>query len=112
LAIQKGSGTPGALNARVSIPDSHPAFAGHFPGAPVLPGVVQIGLVLDALREVGPPLVVVRIPFVRFRSAVGPGDVLDMRMTPPGPDGRVGFEISRNGGVVSHGTLVLEVAGD
>jgi 3-hydroxymyristoyl/3-hydroxydecanoyl-(acyl carrier protein) dehydratase len=95
----------------VSVPASHPGFAGHFPGSPVLPGVVQIGLVLEALGEAGaaPPRVA-GIPSVRFRAVVVPGDVLDVRATGPGPDGRVGFEIRRGETLVSHGALVVEAA--
>ena len=35
--------------AHVTIARDHPAFAGHFPGAPVLPGVVLLSLVIEAV---------------------------------------------------------------
>jgi 3-hydroxymyristoyl/3-hydroxydecanoyl-(acyl carrier protein) dehydratase len=41
------------LNKEVSlvIPADHPAFAGHFPGMPIVPGVVLLDEVLYALQQ-------------------------------------------------------------
>lgn len=35
--------------ARLRFPASHPAFAGHFPGAPVVPGALLLAAALEAL---------------------------------------------------------------
>ena len=58
----------------------HPAFDGHFPGQPVLPGVALLAEVLEAaLRE--PTLAACvgaqpRLAVVKFLAAVGPGATL------------------------------------
>jgi 3-hydroxymyristoyl/3-hydroxydecanoyl-(acyl carrier protein) dehydratase len=61
-----------------------PAFDGHFPGAPVLPGAVLLALVLRAIGQRAPwaarigaaPLV----QQVKFLAAVGPGQTLSIRL--------------------------------
>jgi len=62
---------------RAEIAVDHPAFAGHFPGQPVLPGVALLAEVLEAaLRE--PALAACigsepRLAVVKFLAPVGPG---------------------------------------
>lgn len=58
------------------IPSDHPSFAGHFPGRPVLPGVVLLTEVLEALladdavaAALGPGC---RIGAAKFLCPVGP----------------------------------------
>ena len=55
----------------------HPAFAGHFPGLPIVPGV----LLLDAaLHQIGATLGLstagCRIAAAKFTSAIGPNEAL------------------------------------
>ena len=35
----------------VTIGTDHPSLAGHFPGHPVVPGVVMLGEIMNAIRE-------------------------------------------------------------
>lgn len=52
-------------DADLSFPASHPAFAGHFPGAPMVPGALLIAAALDALGLGGAGTVIASAKFLR-----------------------------------------------
>ena len=63
-----------------AVPTDHPAFAGHFPGAPMLPGVLVLDIALHAIAAAtGTALDVCEISAVKFLSPAGPGDALAIR---------------------------------
>ena len=60
-----------------TVPLDHPAFAGHFPGTPILPGVVLLDIVLHAIAAAtGIALDICEIRSVKFLSPAKPGDDL------------------------------------
>lgn len=62
------------------VPADHPAFAGHFPGAPILPGVVLLDMALHAITvSAGIVPGACEITAVKFLSPVHPGDRLEFR---------------------------------
>ena len=65
------------VRLRLEIAADHPAFAGHFPGQPILPGVALLAEVIEATHE-QPALAAAlgsepRIAVVKFLGAVRPG---------------------------------------
>lgn len=56
------------------IDPGHPALAGHFPGNPIVPGVVLLDLAIAAFcTEQGHPCAIQKILSVKFLSPLQPG---------------------------------------
>jgi 3-hydroxyacyl-[acyl-carrier-protein] dehydratase len=65
------------MHGSIEVPVDHPAFSGHFPGLPVLPGAVLLDEVLQIIqRERRIDLAHWQIASAKFLAAVRPGDVL------------------------------------
>jgi len=71
----------------VSISPDHPALPGHFPGHPVVPGVVILDEVIETLRlHAGQALVVTGLPSVKLSSPLLPGQPLTIEIEPDAAD--------------------------
>ena len=86
-----------------TVPKNHPAFSGHFPGHPVLPGVV---LLEEALMRIADGISPDRyeISSVKFTSPAGPGDRLHFQHKTL-PDGRMLFDITSGSRKIASGSL-------
>lgn len=89
--VTRRHGSGHELELEFTLGADNPWFAGHFPGQPILPGVVQIGWAAHfavALRDDDtPPMTLQR---VKFRYPVGPGAHLLLRLEHAGD--RVRFQ--------------------
>lgn len=68
-----------------SLPATHPCLPGHFPGQPVVPGVMILEWVADAAREwrgAGPRLT--GLPSVKFMSPLLPEELLEIHLDDDG----------------------------
>jgi 3-hydroxymyristoyl/3-hydroxydecanoyl-(acyl carrier protein) dehydratase len=73
---------------KLVIPQDHPCFPGHFPGEPILPGVLLLERVLSLLRQqCNQELSYYKIQNVKFLSAVMPSDCLHIDLTSTGEQG-------------------------
>ncbi len=62
-----------------TIPADHPALPGHFPGHPIVPGVVLLDHAIAALgASLNRPLDTWRLASAKFLSPVAPGEALDL----------------------------------
>jgi 3-hydroxymyristoyl/3-hydroxydecanoyl-(acyl carrier protein) dehydratase len=93
-----------AMTTVLPIPADHAAFAGHFPGMPVLPGAVLIDAAMEhiaASRHLD--LTRWRVT-VKFLEVVRPGDVLTLEHE-PGSGVSIRFSISTTRATVASGSL-------
>ncbi len=83
----------------------HPAFAGHFPGAPILPGVLLLDAVL-LWAETVTDSVAGQIGNAKFLSPVQPGELLTLALVSTTP-GSARFDIACGNRKVATGQLSL-----
>ncbi len=63
--------------AVLSFEPDHPAFAGHFPGRPIVPGVQLLDRV-QRLVETRHDLVLIGLQMAKFLNPAGPSDMLEL----------------------------------
>ncbi|WP_211165953.1 hypothetical protein [Azoarcus sp. TTM-91] len=84
----------------------HPAFAGHFPGRPIVPGVVlldEAARTLEAALGLGGSCWT--LGSAKFLAPVHPGTPLSLRWQPPSASGAIAFTVEHAGTAVASGTL-------
>ncbi|MGV0953806.1 MAG: 3-hydroxylacyl-ACP dehydratase [Fluviibacter sp.] len=90
------------VHKSVFIPVDHPAFVGHFPGNPILPGVAILDIVVTAYGSE-----VYGISFAKFLSIVAPGDTLSVHISNH-ENGRVKFAVKRENDLICEGQLITD----
>lgn len=112
--MQNVQAADGALGAEIRVPADSAWFNGHFPGNPVLPGIAQLGMVIDLIRRTAPgPVKVAEVSRVRFKQMILPEDRLRVTVeSRPAKAGTYGFRITRQDEVVCSGMLRAEGIND
>lgn len=87
------------------VPEDLPFFGGHFPGHPILPGVVALGwMIAAAERFLGEPVVAAELLNVKFQVVVLPGALLELSVVPKG-NGRLQGTIRSEAGI--HASVLI-----
>jgi 3-hydroxymyristoyl/3-hydroxydecanoyl-(acyl carrier protein) dehydratase len=105
------AGTDASLT--VQVPARSGCFDGHFDGAPILPGIAHLALVLDACASrFGVPCELTGVGDVRWRRPIRPGDELAITITGELSDPSVRFSIRCGADIVSSGSVMVAAAGE
>lgn len=92
-----------------TVPVDHPAFAGHFPGTPILPGVVLLDMALQTVAtSCGLALDNCEISSVKFLSPAVPGDELIIQHA-VSAGGTIRFDINAGMRKIASGSIVARL---
>ena len=90
------------------IPHDDPCLAGHFPGRPLVPGVVLLERVLAAIEAGGAIAGPLRLPQVKFLRPLLPDEAAEIAVetttTEAGPRWR--FRVEREGVLLASGDVI------
>ena len=88
-----------------AVAHSHPCLPGHFPGRPLVPGVVILDHVLAAIEAGHGPLGALRLTQVKFASPLLPGEAAGVVLEGAAPRWR--FRVLRGDVLVAAGDVAL-----
>jgi 3-hydroxyacyl-[acyl-carrier-protein] dehydratase len=98
-----GAGLPPLHVGRFSVPAGHPALPGHFPGHPIVPGVVLLDHALGLIRTALPDGEVPALSSAKFLAVVRPEQMVAVHCGPAAS--RIAFVCTVDGAVVLRGQL-------
>lgn len=89
---------------------AHPCLPGHFPGQPLVPGVVILDRVVAAIESSHGPQGALRLPQVKFVQSLLPGEQASIALDATERDGvsRWRFRVERDGVLLASGELVAD----
>lgn len=73
----------GKISADIKVEPDSPWFSGHFPGDPILPGIAQLAMVFDTIKQgIYDDFKITDVRRVRFKQVVKPGDQMKLTVQP------------------------------
>ena len=100
----------GSLLAQVRVSGNSPWFSGHFPGNPILPGIAQLKMVVDAIAAFRKQnLCIQGLNRIKFKDIVRPGEVLSIQVFAADASDQYAFRITSRDKEVCSGMVRLAV---
>lgn len=101
------SAATSTVTANFTIPPNHPALPGHFPGNPVVPGVVILDHVIRVLEASGVPSQHLRkLKHVKFIEPLLPDQ--EATVTAEVGNAALSFSLARGGRTIARGTFEID----
>jgi 3-hydroxyacyl-[acyl-carrier-protein] dehydratase len=96
------------FSRNTSVPVNHPCLAGHFPGDPVVPGVLLLDMVGALLQQWKPGSRIAGIVQAKFHQLLRPEQLITVTLWEPKP-GNVAFECLRGPEKIASGVISIEM---
>ena len=91
-------------SATFCVPARHPALAGHFPGNPIVPGVLVLGAVISAAEEwLGATFGVDHLSYAKFLTPLKPDETARIELVLQAP--RLEFSVCRGSATIAKGAF-------
>lgn len=92
------------IRAPLCVAPTHPSLPGHFPGQPVVPGVVILDAVQAAIESAVGALPALGLPQVKFIQPLLPGEQAEIQIESSAP-GRWRFRVLRGEALLASGEI-------
>lgn len=93
-------------SSTLRVPARHPALAGHFPGNPLVPGVVVLDAVVSAAEDwLGSPLRVTGLSKAKFVAPLRPDELARVELELCGQI--LEFSVDREAVTIAKGSLIV-----
>lgn len=97
------------LSVEFTIPPAHPALPGHFPGHPIVPGVVIIDEVVRAIERAVPQRIrVTGASAIKFLAPLLPGEAVTITLQNV-DNGMLRFAVSRGDTTLAAGQFFVQL---
>jgi 3-hydroxyacyl-[acyl-carrier-protein] dehydratase len=95
------------ISTTTTVASDHPCLAGHFPGKPVVPAVLLLELVAEALRRELGQVGVTGVPSAKFLQPVLPRQPIALHLRADTVRGRASFRCEVAGRLMASGELAF-----